>query len=133
MGFISGFHAGMHGGSLLIILGAWAIIGILGSIFGLIIKAIISSMYPENINKESTKSDISSTKNSSSSLNSNTDGKDWIVYITNRSNKNMLPQPKIAFKTRNISLPFVEVEREQKEVIYFCIQPLSSSPTWQSN
>jgi phosphate/sulfate permease len=72
MGAMSGFHSGMHGGSLLIILGAWAIVGILG----LIIKAIISSMYPENINKESTKSDMGSTKNSSNSFSSNTDGKD---------------------------------------------------------
>jgi hypothetical protein len=34
---------------------------------------------------------MGSTKNSSNSFSSNTDGKDWVVYITKRSNKNMLP------------------------------------------
>ncbi|MDD2791330.1 MAG: hypothetical protein PHU40_11805 [Sulfurimonas sp.] len=47
VGAISGFHSGMHDGSLLILLGAWAIVGILI----LIVKAIISSLYPESINQ----------------------------------------------------------------------------------
>jgi len=47
VGAMSGFHSGMHGGSLLMLLGAWAIMGILM----LIVKAIIASLYPENINQ----------------------------------------------------------------------------------
>ena len=47
VGAMSGFHSGMHGGSLVMLLGAWAIMGVLV----LIGKAIISSLYPENENQ----------------------------------------------------------------------------------
>ncbi len=43
-GVVSGFHAGMHGGSLLILFAVWAVVGI----YMLIVKVIVASQYPED-------------------------------------------------------------------------------------
>jgi len=63
---MSGVHAGMNGRSLLVLLGTWAIIGILA----LVVKSIISSLYPEkrtehiNLNEDKILTDIKLLKKS---------------------------------------------------------------------
>ena len=46
--------------------------------------------------------------------------------MTNRSNKNMLPQPISNFENFRDLDTIVELKRVQKEVTYFCTQPLCS-------